>query len=925
MTHAKLTAFILCSALPLAAGVPLHFEANRGQAPDGVLYIGRAGDQALYLTASEAVIAMSDPNGAASLRLSLKGAQAAEVSGGGQLAGKANYLIGRDPGRWRTEVPIYRSVRYRGVYPGIDLVFHGNQAQVEYDFEVAAGADPSLIRLRFAGARNAQITATGDLLFRLAGGRTVRQHRPVVYQDVEGRRQNVAGSYRWLGRRGASFEVAIDLGAYDRSRTLVIDPVLSFSTYFGGATATSSNEARAVAVDLDGNVYIAGRTFSSTMPVTPGVVQTTYRGSADMYVAKLDASGSAIIYCTYLGGAGDEQAFSLAVDDLGNAYVAGETRSDNFPTANPVQATRGGGYDAVVAKLNAAGTALVYSTYLGGSADDRALGIALDNARAAYVTGGTVSTNFPVRNALQATLAPSGSTAAREDMFVTKFDPQGGLAYSTYYGGSGTERGQAIAVDPSGAAHITGRTDTGFPTTAGTFQGAGPCPSTIPVLKLNPTGGLAYAACFAGRSGGEGYAILADKDGLTVVVGGTTSGATGFPLVSSLQQPGGGEDAFLTIINASGSTLLYSTLLGGSSTDRATSVATDVFGSLFVAGWTNSAQFPTSNALQGALGAGGGHNAFVTKIKPDGTGLLWSTYLGGSGGSFDESTGMATDYSGNAYVTGTVGSMNFPTANALQATRSPGASQSFITRIGETPVVPANGILGGAAFTAGLTPGAIVSLFGNYLAASVGFAAALPLPTKLAGATVRVNGVSAPLYYTSPTQINFQMPYEVQGGSAQVTVTLANLTSAPVTIPVAASAPGIFTADSSGQGQGVVVNAVTNVLAAPAGSIPGANTQPIAKGQFATIYASGLGAVTNPPASGAPASGTNLSTTIQLVTVNLGGVAVTPSFAGLVPGLVGLYQVNFQVPANAPSGNAVALSLSVGGSQSNTVTMAVAP
>jgi len=275
-------------------------------------------------------------------------------------------------------------------------------------------------------------------------------------------------------------------------------------------------------------------------------------------------------------------------------------------------------------------------------------------------------------------------------------------------------------------------------------------------------------------------------------------------------------------------------------------------------------------------------------------------------------------------VVGVVGSKDFPLANPLQATLGTGVStQTFITRIGETPVIKA--LVSGSTFGSGISSGAIVSIFGDYMAAYAGGASALPLPTKHLGAIVRVNGTAAPIYYSSPTQINFQIPHGVQGGSAQVTVTVANLTSAPSTVSLAASAPGIFTVDSSGKGQGIVTNAQTNVFAAPAGTIPGLTTSPIAKGQFATIYASGLGAVTNPPASGTPASGTNLSTTITSVTVNVGGVNVPADFAGLVPGFVGLYQVNVQIPAGAQSGNAVNLFLSVGGTVSNTVTIAIQP
>lgn len=337
--------------------VPLSFEANQGQADGSVRFVGRADGHVLYLTPSEAIMVMRDGKGQAALHMSFPGGRSApEVTGEEELPGKSNFLRGNDPSRWRTNVPTYRSVLYREVFPGVDVRFHGNRSELEYDIVVGAGADAGSVRLLFSGARQLSVDAEGNLVVRLPGGRIVRQRRPVIYQDAAGGRRSVAGSYRILGRHKGSVEVSFALGAYNTARPLVIDPVMSFSTYFGGATARFSNEPWAVAVDRDGSVYIVGNTTANDLPVTSGVLQPAYKGGGDAFVAKLDASGSTILYCTYVGGSDEDAPKGIAVDASGNAYVTGDTRSTDFPTKNPLQATKGGGtFDVFAFKLNLMG------------------------------------------------------------------------------------------------------------------------------------------------------------------------------------------------------------------------------------------------------------------------------------------------------------------------------------------------------------------------------------------------------------------------------------------------------------------------------------------------------------------------------------------------------------------------------------------
>ena len=420
------------------------------------------------------------------LRMKLVGANsAAKVEGIEELPGKSNYFIGNDPKKWCTNVPTYRKVTYKGVYPRVDLVYYGNQRQVEYDFVVAPGADPNQIRMALAGAGFVpaagrpqgvplHVDPNGDIVAHVGDGE-IRFHKPLVYQPGSGKRQLTTHNAPGAGDQGqlttdsfqghfileASNEVHFHVSNYDRTRPLVIDPTLSYSTYLGGG---SNDYASSIAIDSAGNAYVAGYTSSTDFP-TVNALQPHYAGGSfvglDAFVAKLNAAGSALVYSTYLGGSADDYGYGIAVDSSGNAHVTGFTGSTDFPTVNPLQATNHGGGDAFVAKLNAAGSALVYSTYLGGSSYDDAQGIAVDSSGNAYVTGITQSTDFPTVNPLQASYG--GGSA---DAFVAKLNAAGSaLVYSTYLGGSDLDYGYGIAVDSSGNTYVTGRTaSTNFPT-----------------------------------------------------------------------------------------------------------------------------------------------------------------------------------------------------------------------------------------------------------------------------------------------------------------------------------------------------------------------------------------------------------------------------------------------------------------------------
>jgi Beta-propeller repeat len=420
--------------------LPLSFEANHGQSDSTVKFLSRGSGYSLFLTSNEAVLVLkqseADENRKASrvaraavsvshrksavVRMTLVNANShSQPAGHDALPGKSNYFIGNNPAKWHTNIPTYAKVKYEGVYPGVDLVYYGNQGRLEYDFVVAPGADPRLVTLAFEGAREIHIDARGELVLGVEGGE-VRQHKPVVYQEVAGVKQEVAGRYVMKGTRQVGFRVA----AYDRSRPLIIDPVLVYSTYLGG---NSFETGQGIAVDGAGSVYVTGNAASTNFPTTAGAAQTTHAGGFDAFVTKLDAAGSALVYSTYLGGNGFEAGRGIAVDGAGSGYVTGNTLSNNFPTtAGAFQTTPAGVSDAFVIKLDATGSGLVYSTYLGGSALDIGHGIVVDGAGSAYVTGQTVSTNFPT-TAGAAQTTPAGDY----DAFVAKIEFVGPLPTST--------------------------------------------------------------------------------------------------------------------------------------------------------------------------------------------------------------------------------------------------------------------------------------------------------------------------------------------------------------------------------------------------------------------------------------------------------------------------------------------------------------
>jgi hypothetical protein len=679
---------------------PLSFEPNRGQADKRVDFLAHGTGYGLFLSHVGAV--MTFEHGAA-IRMRPVGANTfSQPEPLDPQASKSNYFIGNVPQKWHTSVPNYTKVRYRNVYRGIDLVYYGNQRQLEYDFVVSPGARPERILLDFQGETKAALDRSGDLLMRTAAG-DLSWHKPVAYQEVEGVRKLVACAYV---RKGG--QLGFKLAAYDRTKPLIIDPVLEYSTYLGGS---GGDLAYGIAADSRGNAYVTGATQSADFPIK-NAFQSFASGASftpNVFITKFNAAGE-LVYSTYLGGSGfcisecqfhqGDIGMAIVIDRYGNAYVTGSTVSYDFPVKNAFQSSLGGEYpvfNAFVTKLDATGSALVYSTYLGGSGGDcggttcgdQGNAIALDSADNVYVAGFTQSADFPTQNAFQNSIEGTGKMNA----FVTKLDAAGtSLVYSTFLGESNSpccDQAFGVAVDRYGEAFVTGTTSSSNFPTKNAFQNVlKPGPSAF-VTKFDAAGTALVYSTYLGPATGK--AIAVDKHGNAYVTGATTS--ADFPVKHAFQDHNncpGCSNAFVTKFDAAGSSLIYSTYLGGSvgvsalffPGDAGNSVAVDRQGRAYITGTATSTDFPMKDAFQTLNREQVFGTAFVAELDATGDALVYSSYLGGSGGAQDgdQGNGIAVDKNGNAYVTGGTSSTDFPVQKAFQGTFN-GFEDAFVTKI----------------------------------------------------------------------------------------------------------------------------------------------------------------------------------------------------------------------------------------------------
>lgn len=670
--------------------LPLSFEVNAGQSDPRVRFMAHGSGYNLFLTATEAVLALSrQPADKAEtartdttvVRMALAGANVdPQINGLDPLPGRVNYFRGSDPAQWHTDIPTYAAVGYRNVYPGIDVRYYGNQRQLEYDFIVAPGANPQTIALRFDGVSTLELDDAGDLILHTPDGQLIRQRKPFVYQELDGRRAEVASAYALH----ADDHVGFQIGTFDPGRPLIIDPVLVYSSYLGG---TGFDQGYGITVDASGNAYVVGQTFALDFPTTPGAYQTNPPGS---FITKINAAGSALVYSSYLAGGGGN---AVAVDAAGQAYVVGDAFTLDFPVTPGAFQTSPMGYDVSLTKFNATGSALIYSSRFGGGFDDHGVAIALDAAGNAYLTGWTVCSSptcdFPTVNAFQPDYG-----GGNNDAFVTKINAQGSApVYSTYLGGGAIlnttdDWGAGIAVDGAGSAYVTGHTfSQDFPVTAGAYKTNGGGNLDGFVTKFTPQGSaLVYSTFLGGNDYDQALNLAIDGAGNAYVTG-TTDGL--FPTTPGAFQTNGSFDAFVTKLNATGSALIYSTYLGGSAgVDRGWGIKVGSSGNAYVVGDTTSSNFPTQNAIQPGYG-GGLADAFVTKLNATGTALVYSTFLGGN--LSDEGPDIALDSSGNAYVTGYTSSYQFPVSRPFQGSNGGGIEHhddAFVAKISETAPPP---------------------------------------------------------------------------------------------------------------------------------------------------------------------------------------------------------------------------------------------
>lgn len=780
----------------LLADLPLSFEENQGQASGEVDFLARGPGYMLYLTGADAVLTRGGKGPRNPLQLSLVGAnRQAPVKGRNELPGKSHYLIGNDPSNWHPEVRHWGRVEYSEVYPGIDVAYYGAERRLEFDFVVAAGADANRIRFKFPDSESLKVNEDGAL--QVADGEgSVQFRQPLIYQDVDGSRREVTGTYVLEGDA-----VGFAVGEYDHARPLVIDPVLEYATFLGGL---GPDTPASIFRDAAGNIYVSGTTASANFPLTSPAQSKRGTGGfavSDAFLTKLDPTGKRVLYSTYLGGNRDDSGLAATVGPDQSVILVGLTNSPDFPNANALQKTYGNGSDLIgsdgfVTKLSPTGASVVYSTFLGGSGLDFARTVVAAPDGSVYVAGTTTSSNIPVAAALQP--VRRGSSEFGQDGMIAKIDSTGKPVFITYLGGSVHDSVVAIAIRQDGTLALSGTTNSPDFPLVNPYQGRNNGGTDLFAAILSTDGTrLIYSSYLGGSSDDLSYGLAIDSQGNLIMAGAT--GSSDFPLLQPAQvAPGGalgtGFDAFVSKLAADGATLKFSTYLGGAGIDMARAVAVGPADAIYVVGETTSTDLKLKDAFQ--VANAGGTDGFAARLSSTGV-LEYATYLGGSGN--DTLNAATVDATGKLYAAGsTRSSADAPiTLGALQIS-SGGNADGFLAIL--TPAVPPPPFVNVSAASGskqhGLAPESFVTAFGSLLAAKSEIGAA-PYSTRLADTEVRVRdsaGVEqlARLHFVSPGQINWIPPANVAPGLGEVRVISGGVQTALETVRFEKVAPGVF-------------------------------------------------------------------------------------------------------------------------------------
>lgn len=662
--------------IPPPMGIsPMYFEPNRGQAGRNVNFVSRGKEYVLYLNPDGLRLRLrgkSRKDNRATFRVSFLGQNPTpRIVGIGELLGQSNYFIGNDPKAWKTGIPHYQKVKYEDIYEGIDAIFYGTQeGRLEYDFIVHPHSDPSKIRMSFEGATFTGLDSTGDAVFDIEGT-PLRLKAPIAYQEIAEGTVEIDAKFQ----SQENGDLVFLLGSYDPATPLVIDPVLAYSTYLGG---TADENPSDVAVDSTGRAYVVGTTESTDFP-TASPYQASSAGGTDIFVTRYDPTGATLEFSTYLGGSLDDSGRGIEVDGSGNIYIVGSTKSLNFPTQSPYQGSFAGITDAIVAKIDSTGSSLIFSTYFGGTDSDTGNDIDIDTSNNIYITGETWSSDLPTASPYQG--SPGGG---QTDAFLTKFNPAGtGLIFSTYLGGSANDAGRALDVDSSGNVYLFGDTDSSDFPLLNAFQSIkGLFGSDTFITKFDSSGSsLDYSTFLGGFDHEDARGIVVDDMGYAYVTGLTQS--TDFPTQNPYQGTVTDSlNAYVSKIDPSGSSLAWSTYLGGAFGDVGYDIAIDSCYRVYVVGFTSSADFPVVDPLDTKDGI---FDAYLTQFSSDGSLLEFSTYLGGS--ASDTGTNIAVDSNDDVYFVGTTGGSGFPLVSPQQGTHA-GVNDLFVTKLTGFPACP---------------------------------------------------------------------------------------------------------------------------------------------------------------------------------------------------------------------------------------------